>query len=96
MKCFFIAQINIHDQAGYDEYLAGFDQVFDRFRGEVLAVDDHSTTLEGDWPYRRTVVIQFPDKQEALRWYHSAAYQKLAKQRWQAASANIVLVEGES
>jgi uncharacterized protein (DUF1330 family) len=96
MKCFFIAQINIHDQAEYDEYLAGFDQVFDRFRGEVLAVDDNSTTLEGNWPYRRTVLIQFPDKREALRWYHSTDYQKLAKHRWQAASANIVLVEGES
>jgi uncharacterized protein (DUF1330 family) len=96
MKCFFIAQINIQDQAGYDRYLAGFDQVFNSFRGEVLAVDDHSTILEGNWPYHRTVLIRFPDKQEALRWYNSPAYQKLVKHRWQAASANIVLVEAES
>jgi uncharacterized protein (DUF1330 family) len=93
MKCFFIAQINIHDQAGYNKYLAGFDQIFDRFHGEVLAVDDQVTTLEGNWPFGRTVLIQFPDKREALKWYKSAAYQKLVKHRWQAATANIVLVE---
>jgi uncharacterized protein (DUF1330 family) len=95
MKCFFIAQININDQDEYDKYLAGFDRIFDRYRGEVLAVNDQVTILEGNWPYGRTVVIQFPDKKEALKWYNSAAYQELAKHRRQAASTNIILVQAE-
>lgn len=94
MSCFFIAQINIHDQAGYDKYLEGFDEVFSRFKGEVLVVDDQATILEGSWPYTRTVLIRFPDKREAEIWYKSAEYQKLARDRWQASIANIVLVEG--
>jgi uncharacterized protein (DUF1330 family) len=95
MRCFFIAQITIHDHVKYDKYLAGFDEVFNRFKGEVLAVDDQVTILEGNWPYSRTVVLGFADKSEALNWYHSTGYQKLAKHRWQAATANIVLVEAE-
>jgi len=95
MSCLFIAQITIHDQAEYNTYLAGFDDVFDQYKGEVLAVDNQVSILEGNWPYSRTVVMRFPDKKEALNWYRSAAYQKLAVHRWQAATSNIILVEAE-
>jgi uncharacterized protein (DUF1330 family) len=95
MKCYFIAQINIHDQVGYDKYLEGFDQILERYNGKVLVVDDHGTILEGNWPYGRTVIIRFPSKPEALKWYNSADYQQLAKYRWQASTANIILVESE-
>lgn len=93
MSCFLIAQINIHNQTEYDKYLEGFDEVFSRFKGEVLVVDDQVTILEGSWPYTRTGLIRFPDKKEAVNWYKSAEYQSLARYRWQASTSNIVLIE---
>ena len=62
MACYFIAQINIHDQVEYQKYLDGFDEVLDGYEGSVVAVDDDVTVLEGKWPFRRTVVIQFSSK----------------------------------
>jgi uncharacterized protein (DUF1330 family) len=94
MSCYFIAQIQIHDQLEYDTYLAGFDKVFDRYQGEVLAVDDRVSVLEGNWPYTRSVLIRFPDQSAALKWYRSPEYQHLAQHRWNASTANIVLLEG--
>lgn len=95
MACYFIAQINIHDQEEYQKYLDGYDEVFGKFQGEVMAVDDDVDVLEGKWPFRRTVVIQFPEKAEARRWYDSAEYRALMKHRRRASHSNIILVDGK-
>jgi uncharacterized protein (DUF1330 family) len=94
MSCYFVAQISIRDEDEYRKYLDGFDEMFDQFNGTVVAVDSDPVILEGDWPYSRTVLIRFPDKDEARRWYDSPAYRELVKHRHRAAEANIVLVEG--
>jgi uncharacterized protein (DUF1330 family) len=94
MSCYFIAQIDIRDEAEYASYLAGYDAVFDRHDGEVLAVDDAVTVLEGDWPFSRTVVIRFPDGAALDRWYRSPEYQALAEHRRRGSMANIVAVQG--
>jgi uncharacterized protein (DUF1330 family) len=94
MSCYFIAQINIHDKDEYSKYLEQTDEVFEKFKGEVVAVDDAVSILEGEWPYERTVLIRFPDKKELERWYYSEAYQKIAQHRWNGSSANIVAVQG--
>jgi uncharacterized protein (DUF1330 family) len=30
------------------------------YSGKLLAVDEASTVKEGDWPYTRTVLVEFP------------------------------------
>ncbi len=94
MSCYFIAQINIHDPEEYEKYLDGYDEVFGKFKGEVVAVDDSVTLLEGEWPFGRTVVIKFPNQEELEQWYRSPGYQKLVKHRHKASTANIVAVKG--
>lgn len=94
MSCYFVAQINIHDQQEYDRYLEGYGEIFASFKGEVVAVDDSVTVLEGQWPYGRTVVIKFPDQEELEKWYRSPQYRELVKHRHKASNANIVAVKG--
>lgn len=94
MSCYFLAQITVHNTEEYQNYLDGFDAVFDDFTGKVVAVDDTPVLLEGDWPCDRTVLIRFPDEGEARRWYDSPQYQQLVAYRHRAASANIILIKG--
>ncbi len=94
MSSYFIALINIHDPTRYEQYLAGFDEVFEKFRGEVVSVDDNPRVLEGDWPAGRTVLIRFPNEQELLRWYESPEYQQLARHRKEASVGSIAIVSG--
>jgi uncharacterized protein (DUF1330 family) len=94
MSSYFLALIDIHDPVEYDRYLAGFDEILARHRGEVLAVEDDPCVLEGDWPAGRTVLIRFPDAAELLRWYRSDAYQALARHRRRAATARIAAITG--
>ena len=94
MSHYFVAYITIHDPGQYEKYLEGFDEVFTRYNGEVIAVDDSPTVLEGEWPYTRAVVIRFPHEEDLKRWYESQEYQTLARHRWQSSQAYIIMIKG--
>jgi len=94
MSSFFIALINIHDPQRYQQYLDGFDVVFDKYKGNVIAVEVQPRVLEGQWPADRTVVIKFPNDSELQRWYDSVEYKTLAEHRKEASIANIAIITG--
>ena len=96
MSVYFIALIDIYDPDGYQRYLDGFDAVFASYQGEVLAVDEAPTILEGRWPAARTVVIRFPPEAELLRWYRSPEYRQLVAVRSAASTARVAVVHGET
>lgn len=94
MSSYFIAYIEINDSEKYESYLEGFDDVFEKYNGTVIVVDDSPTVLEGKWPYTRAVLIRFQSEDELRRWYESQEYQSLARHRWQASGADIIVVKG--
>ena len=94
MPVYVVAELTIEDRAEYARYEAGFMAIFQQYRGEVLAVDEQPSVLEGDWKHTRTVLLRFPDRAEAERWYRSPEYQAIAQHRWKASRANVALLEG--
>jgi uncharacterized protein (DUF1330 family) len=94
MPVYIMAQISIHDRAEYDRYSDGFLEIFARYPGELLAVSEDPQVVEGEWPYTRTVLIRFPNADEARRWYESPEYQALAQHRLRGSRGNVVIVEG--
>ena len=58
-----LALITIHDRGQYAEYEAGFMEIFSRYAGEMLVVDEQPSPVEGTWPWTRTVLIRFPDEE---------------------------------
>ena len=94
MSVYLIATIQIHDREIYGKYESGFLQIFERFNGRLLAVDENPDLLEGEWPVTRTVLIEFPTEKDALAWYQSDEYQELMKHRLDASSGDVVLLQG--
>jgi uncharacterized protein (DUF1330 family) len=62
--------------------------------GRFLIRGGESEVLEGDWPTRRIVLIEFPDADAARAWWESEEYAPLKAMRRAASDTNIVLVEG--
>ena len=93
MAVYTIALVNISDRNEYAKYEQGFMEIFNRYSGKLLAVDEAPVVLEGTWPHTRTVLIEFPSQAEFDRWYHSDAYQALAKHRFAASQASIAVVK---
>lgn len=94
MSVYLIAQLQIHDRERYAAYVSGFMDILTKYNGKLLSVDEAPETLEGEWPFTRTVLLAFPNKIDADSWYHSDEYQELAQHRYMASKANMVMVKG--
>ena len=94
-KAFVVVQIVVKDQDGYYRYAtAGHQEIFDMFSAKVVGVDDDVEVVEGDWPFTRTVIIEFPSKKLARAWYESDEYQAVVGLRHNSATSNLVIVSG--
>lgn len=91
---YFAAQIRIHDKDGYDKYLEKFDDIFSRYKGEYLAIDESPVLLEGQWNYTKSVLIKFMSKSDFEDWYYSDDYQKILKHRLNSAKCDTILLAG--
>ena len=92
MSVYIIARFNIHDRSEYDKYSAGFLEVFEKFDGKMLSIDEDPMVLAGAWDDTRSVIIEFPSKESALTWMNSDDYQAIAKHRNAGSIVNSILV----
>jgi len=90
-----MAGISIKDKDEYKRYLEKADEVFDKYRGSYLAVDDHPQVLEGKWESERAVLIRFETREYFEEWYRSDDYQEILKYRLSAADCNTITFEGK-
>jgi uncharacterized protein (DUF1330 family) len=89
-----VALINITDRQRYDTYRQGFGEIFSRYSGKLLSVEEEPDVREGNWPYTRTVLIEFPDSASFDAWYNSPEYQEALKVRLANSTGRVLLVEG--
>jgi uncharacterized protein (DUF1330 family) len=89
-----IAQLRFTDRAAYDRYQMRFMDVFRRFRGTLLAADEHPQVVEGSWDREKVVLMSYPDQDEFRSWSESAEYQEISKDRDAGADTVVLLVAG--
>ncbi|HYB98286.1 MAG TPA: DUF1330 domain-containing protein [Candidatus Limnocylindrales bacterium] len=94
MAAYVIVQENIHDPASFEEYRKVVPGTLEPFGGRFLVRGGHLTVLEGQWPYQRTVILEFPNRESAESWYRSEAYQSVLPVRARASTCNFVIVDG--
>lgn len=94
MSYYFVASIRIRDEAEYQKYVKSAGDIFRKYNGEYLAVDNNPEVLEGHWDYTRMVIISFDSKDDFRAWYDSEDYQDILAFRLHAAECDTVLIEG--
>ena len=95
MTCYVLARIHIHDPDGYEPYRTLAGPTVEAWGGQYRARGGDAQWLEpGDDPIGRVVVLEFPDRESALGWYHSPEYQAAAAIRHAASTASVLLVDG--
>jgi uncharacterized protein (DUF1330 family) len=60
--CILLSRLTTHGRGEYAKYADQFEQVFSRFDGKLLSVDEEPLVLAGEWEATRSVVIEFPSK----------------------------------
>ncbi|MDE2360002.1 MAG: DUF1330 domain-containing protein [Betaproteobacteria bacterium] len=94
MAAYLIAQIEVIDQATYDEYRKGVPATIAAHGGRFLVRGGAVEVLEGDFVPRRVVVLEFPDAGALKSWYRSPEYRPLLALRKRAARGSVYMVEG--
>jgi uncharacterized protein (DUF1330 family) len=74
------------------EYLEKVEATFLPYGGRWLALDGEVEVLEGAWP-GSVVLMEFPDRESARKWYASPAYQDIVGLRTDNAVSDLVLVD---
>jgi uncharacterized protein (DUF1330 family) len=94
MSVYFMANIRINDDMEYQQYLERSDEIFARYKGSYLAVDNTPEVLEGEWTYSRAVLISFDKQEDFDAWYRSDDYQEILKYRLSASECDTLLIQG--
>jgi uncharacterized protein (DUF1330 family) len=92
-KGYWIARLEVTDQASYDTYRALNGPAFKKYGARFLARGGKAEPREGS-ARSRNVVIEFPSMQAALDCYDSREYSEAKAARENAADIDLVIVEG--
>ena len=63
MAAYVLAEIEITNPEGYKAYTAVVPATIEQYGGKFLVRGGAAEVLEGDWPQRRRVIIEFPSKE---------------------------------
>ena len=94
MAVYAIGQLTITDRVLYKRYQERFMSVMSRYKGRLLAADEHPQIVEGSWDRDKVVLLSFPDEASFWEWANSPEYQEIAKDRKAGSTAVILLVQG--
>ncbi len=95
MDAFVVAMLDFVDEPAYRRYQAAFPGVFGKFNATLLAADEAPLLIDGDRPApSKIVILQFPSREEAVRFTTDPDYARISKDRHAGAVTLSLLVSG--
>ena len=95
MPAYVIADVrDAWDADALDEYRRRNTDAVANHGGRFVVRGGEQELLEGDWPSKRLVVIEFPDMDAARAWWSSEEYEAIKPLRRGGSTTNIMLVDG--
>lgn len=92
-KGYWIAHLDITDQAKYDAYRAANGPAFRKYGGRFLVRGGAFELKEGD-ARSRNVVLEFPSYQAALDCFNASEYAAAREKREGGVVIDLIVIEG--
>ena len=92
MAAYILVEVAIHSPLLYEKYKEKTPAILQAFEGRFVLRGMPVVALEGTWDHDRLVLLEFPNREKALAWYHSAAYQEAKQIRDKASTARFLLI----
>jgi uncharacterized protein (DUF1330 family) len=93
-SAYVLANVDVRDAGAYEEYKRLSTIAMKAHGAEVCVRGGATEVLEGDWTPDRVVLLKFPSKEQAKRFYDSPEYLAARKAREGIAVMRMVLIEG--
>jgi uncharacterized protein (DUF1330 family) len=94
VAAYIIADVTVTDPATMEEYRKLVPATLAKYGGRFVVRGGAHQTLEGEWKPNRLVVLEFPNLEQAKRWYDSEEYREPKAMRLRAGRTNLVMVDG--
>jgi uncharacterized protein (DUF1330 family) len=94
MPAYVIALVAVTDMQRYREYMKATPSVIAEFGGKFIVRGGEAVTLEGAPETRRIVILEFPNLEQAMAFYHSPEYAQVKELRKGAATGDCFAVDG--
>jgi uncharacterized protein (DUF1330 family) len=92
MPVYVIAQGRIDDREKLDQYVAKVIPTIQAGGGRILGFDETPEVVEGEVEHPRTVILEFPSREDFRAWYDSAGYQAILPLRLESAPGTLIVV----
>jgi uncharacterized protein (DUF1330 family) len=96
MPAYMIAEIEVTNPDGYKEYTTLVPATIEKYGGRFLVRGGKAHPVEGEWPERRRVIIEFPSIEAAKRWWDSPEYAEPKALRRANSQGRLIFLEGVS
>ena len=94
MAAYVMGEIDVKNPAAYDDYRKQVLATLQKYGGRFLVRGNPCHVLEGDWPERRRVLIEFPSAEAARKWWDSTEYARPKAMRRAHSNGRLLLMEG--
>jgi len=84
----------VDDPTPFEEYRTQVLPTIEAHGGRFLVRGGAFTALEGDMPYERIAMLEFPTRAAAEAWYHSPEYQRILPLRLRSSRSQFILADG--
>ena len=81
MAAYFIAQLEITDPAGFDEYRKLVAPLVAKYGGKYVVRGGAIEPIEGDWAPKRLVILEFESVERVKQWHDSEDYRPVMAMR---------------
>ena len=94
MSAYVVAEIEVDNPEGYEEYKKLAPPPIAAFGGKYIARGGRVENLEGDWQPSRIVILEFESVDKAKKWLDSEEYREAKALRHEHATSKMIVVEG--
>ena len=94
MAAYMIANINVTDPTGFEEYRRLVGPTIEKYGGKYLVRGATPEVIEGSWDPKRLVVLEFESVERARQWHTSQEYSSVRLIGQKVSSSEVVFVQG--
>ncbi|MDQ3068207.1 MAG: DUF1330 domain-containing protein [Acidobacteriota bacterium] len=94
MPAYVVVNVDVKDSVRYEAYKTLVPPTIAAYGGRFLVRGGAMHEMEGAWPRKRLVIVEFPDVDAARRWWGSEEYAEAKGIRQANSTADLVIVEG--
>ena len=94
MSAYIFVSVEIHDPVRYEDYRKSVLPTIEAYGGRFLVRGGKVEVLEGNWPKRRIVIVEFASAEVARKWWNSPEYAAPKALRQATSHTDMILVDG--